>query len=146
MHGRTWSSLFIRLGLGIVMSIHGAGKLFGIGPVATPIPEFTQELVMLGLPGAAAWAWLVGLVEFGGGVLIVLGLLTRYAGLAIALDMLGAIVLVHLPRGFAYTAGGYEFAFVLCVMALSLVVGGPGAFSVAYTLFGEELYWPQSSE
>ncbi|WP_330631975.1 DoxX family protein [Halocatena halophila] len=138
-----WGSTILRVTLGSILFVHGVGKLFGVGPVPQPIPEFTTFLASHGLPGPAVWAWLVGLVEFGGGILLVLGFLTRFAALAVAIDMVGAIVLVHLPRGFAYTVGGYEYAVALLAMALSLVVSGPGSPALTNLLFGGEPFWPR---
>jgi uncharacterized membrane protein YphA (DoxX/SURF4 family) len=54
------------------------------------------------------------------------GLLTRLFALGFVFDMLGAILLVQLKKGF----GGYEFEFLLCVASLALVLAGAGEFSI----------------
>lgn len=137
----TWGPLIARLAVGIIMIIHGAGKLFAIGPVALPIPKFTDFLAMQGLPAASLLAWLVAIVEFGGGILVLIGLLTRYAALALAIDMLVATIVVHLPNG--YTDA--ELTFVLFLVSLSLVASGAGKLSVAQVVFDRELNWPVST-
>jgi putative oxidoreductase len=138
----TWGPLFVRLAVGIVMTIHGAGKLFGIGPAVLPIEQFTGFIANLGLPAASLFAWLVAIVEFGGGILLLLGLLTRYAALAVAIDMFVATVLLHYPNK-GYLAS--ELTIVLCLVALSLVVSGAGKLSVAQIVFDRELSWPVST-
>ena len=137
----TLGLLLVRLVIGIPMIIHGAGKLFGIGPAAMPIAKLAGILTVKGLPAASLLAWLVAIVEFGGGLLVVVGLLTRYAALAIAIDMLVATVVIHLPKGYT----GSELTLVLFLTALSLVVSGAGEFSVAQLVFDRELSWPVST-
>lgn len=136
-----WGPLLIRLGLGVVMIVHGIGKLLGVGPSAMPISDFATTIAGLGLPAATALAWLVGVVEFGGGILLVAGLFVRYASIGVAINMLVATLLVHLPQGF----GGYEYTLVLFVMALSLVATGPGQLSLTDVLFDGEPLWPASN-
>lgn len=133
-----WGPFLIRIGLGVVMILHGLGKLFGVGPSAMPISGLAATIADLGLPAATALAWLVGLVEFGGGMLLLAGLFVRYAALGLAINMLVATVLVHLPQGF----GGYEYTLVLFLMGLSLIATGPGQLSLTHALFDGELYWP----
>lgn len=137
-----WGPLLIRLGLGVVMIVHGMGKLLGIGPSAMPISDLAMTISGLGFPATTALAWLVALVEFGGGLLLVAGLFVRYAAIGLGINMLVATVLVHLPQGF----GGYEYTLVLFVMALSLVASGPGQLSLTHALFDGELYWPMATD
>lgn len=139
-NANTSGLLFARLAIGIPMIIHGAGKLFGVGPLASSISEVAGMLASLGLPAVSVLAWVVAIVEFGGGVLVVAGLLTRYAALAIAINMLTATVLVHLPKGYKSS----ELTLVLFLIALSLVVSGAGKLSVAQIVFDRELSWPAS--
>lgn len=132
--------LLVRLAIGVPMIIHGAGKLFGVGPAASSVTGLADLIASLGLPAASLLAWFVAIVEFGGGALVVLGLLTRYAALAIAINMLTATVLVHLPKGYK----GSELTIFLFLTALSLVVSGAGKFSIAQLVFDRELSWPAS--
>lgn len=119
--------LLVRLAVGLVATIHGVGKLFGVGPAAMPIPGFSEFLAGLGLPAPSLLAWLVAVVEAGGGLLVLLGLLTRVAALLIAINMFAATALVHLPEGYADS----ELTLVLGLAALSLVASGAGRFSAA---------------
>jgi putative oxidoreductase len=126
----------LRLGLGAIFVAHGAQKLFGIwggGGVAGTTAFFEQ----LGLSAAMPLAVLVGLVEFVGGLMLLLGAFTAIAALALTVIMAGAIWNVHAAHGFfldwsrAPEAGfGYEFNLALIAGLLCLALGGPGALSV----------------
>jgi putative oxidoreductase len=68
----------------------------------------------------------VGLLEFFGGIALVLGLLTRLFSLGLAIDMCVAILLVQLKKGFS----GFEFEFMLMAASVALFLAGAGSFSV----------------
>lgn len=135
-----WNPVALRLGVGVVMVVHGLGKL-DLGPLANDagVAGFAGFLASMGVPAPSALAWVVTLVEAGGGVLVLLGVLTRYAAALVALDMAAAFVLVHLPNGFAVSEGGVEFVLVLGLAALALVLSGPGALSLERAVLGREL-------
>lgn len=82
------------------------------------------------LPGGwRAVGMLVAIVQLGAGAMLVAGLLTRAAALALLVEM--AVVIWKLDRGMAPGRGhDYEFILVLVAALLSLILGGPGAFSV----------------
>lgn len=126
----------LRLGLGAIFIAHGAQKLFGIwggGGIAGTTTFFEQ----LGLSPAMPLAALVGVVEFVGGLMLILGALTVLAALALTVNMLVAIWKVHAAHGFfldwslAPAAGyGYEFQVALIAGLLCLALAGPGALSI----------------
>ena len=116
--------LLLRVALGIVFMTHGGQKLFVMG-LAGVTGGFTQ----MGIPAPGLTAPLVALVEFGGGLALLLGLLTRLAALGIAVDMLGAMFFVHLKNGF-FLPMGYEFVLVLFLVAATLLITGAGAYSI----------------
>jgi putative oxidoreductase len=68
-------------------------------------------------------------VETFGGLLVLIGLLTRAASVLIAITMFVAMVWVHLPNGFFLSNKGIEFTLVLFSMAVALAVTGPGALA-----------------
>ena len=131
----SWSRLFVRLALGLVFFAHGAQKVFGWfwGPgLKGTIGYFRQAL---GIPAAAAV--LAALIECFGGLAVFVGFLSRPAALGLIVVMLVAIVKVHAKNGFfinwTLTPGqghGFEFNLVLIAMALSILVGGAGSFSI----------------
>jgi len=114
-----WGLTVVRVAVGIVFLMHGFQKLFlmGFGGVA-------GFLGGLGVPAPELFAVIVTLVEFLGGLALIVGLLTRIAAVLLAVDMLVALLSVHLPGGFFATNG--ELPLVLLAGAIGLAVGGPG--------------------
>lgn len=119
------TALFLlRAVVGAVFVMHGVQKLFVMGFDGVAV-GFQQ----MGIPYPEIAARVVALVEFFGGMLLVLGLFTRLAAMALAINMIVAIAFVHLPNGF-FLPDGYEFALTLLVGNLSLLAAGAGAFSL----------------
>jgi putative oxidoreductase len=114
----------LRVILGATFIAHGAQKLFVFG-FAGVAGGFAQ----MGIPMPGFFGPFVGLVEFFGGIAIVLGLLTRVAALGLAVNMVVAMLAVHLKAGF-FNPGGVEFPLALFGMAVALLTTGAGAFSV----------------
>jgi putative oxidoreductase len=114
--------LVLRLALGAVMIAHGYQKIFG------GMPQFMQMLQHMGIP---AWmGYLTVAAEFGGGILLVAGFLTRLAALAIFIDMVVAIIKVHLHNGLFSKNGGFEFPMVCGAIAFSLIWSGAGPIAM----------------
>lgn len=114
----------LRLVVGLVFLVHGGQKLFvfGLGGTAG---FFGQ----IGIQQALFWAVVVTFAELLGGLALIFGLLSRYAALILAVDMIVGIGTVHLPKGF-FLPGGYEFALTLLGGCLTLVLTGPGPLAV----------------
>lgn len=113
-----WGLVLVRVGLAAVFIAHGYAKLANID----------QTIAFFGSLGLASFfAYLVGLVELLGGLAMLLGVYTKYAGYLLALVMLVAIVKVKWAVGFM---GGWEFDLVLLLNALAISWTGPGEYTV----------------
>ncbi|MFL5806820.1 MAG: DoxX family protein [Roseiflexaceae bacterium] len=121
--------LVLRVLVGLVVAAHGAQKLFGWsgGP---GLKGFGGWMASMGLKPASLWALTGALGEFGGGLLLALGLLSPLGSLGIIGAMLMAIALAHWSKGFWGSKGGYEFPLVLLVVSAVLGLAGPGAYSL----------------
>lgn len=133
--------LLIRVVFGAIMGVHGAQKLFGwFG--GHGLAGTGGWLELMGLMPARLYAAVVGLAEFGGGALLVLGLLTPLGAAAVAGVMFAAIATVHWRNGFFNASGGYEFNLLIAVTAIALAITGPGEISfdhlAGWTLAGPE--------
>ena len=128
----SFSALILRLALGAVFIAHGYPKLF-----KAPGPKgFAQWLGSLKIPAPLFFAYVVGIAEFFGGILLVLGLCTRLAALLIAVNMIVATWKVKFKTGLVTKvmegswAGGFELDMSLFAMAVALAATGAGSFSV----------------
>lgn len=122
-------SLFgLRLALGIVFFYHGYEKL--TRQSADALAAFTG----LGLPSYVFY--IVGTLELFGALLLVMGLLTQFTALVLAMEMAVALVRVDLPRGGIYAVHNYELALALCAGAFALVTTGGGLLSLDAVTFG----------
>lgn len=121
--------LLLRVGVGLALMPHGAQKLFGwFGGYG--LEGTGQWMASIGLQPGLLMAALAGAAEFFGGLALLLGLLTRPAAALTAFTMLIAVFSVHIGNGFFMANNGYEYAFVLLVAALSLLISGGGRYSV----------------
>ncbi|HET6401649.1 MAG TPA: DoxX family protein [Candidatus Kapabacteria bacterium] len=124
--------LVLRIALGVIFFAHGSQKVLGLfggkGLDAT-------AAMMSQMTSIPAWLFYVSaFAELLGGIGMVLGLFTRFWGVALLINMLVAVYFVHLPHGF-FAPMGFEFPGSLAMTALALTLAGPGLFSLDYLLF-----------
>jgi putative oxidoreductase len=113
--------LALRLTLGAVMVAHSYHKVYG------HMHDYAHYVASLGIP---TWlGYVSAIVEFAGGILMVLGLFTRCAAIAILIDMLVAIAKVHWPHGLL-GQGGYEFPLALATISFALIFYGAGPIAI----------------
>jgi len=125
----SYGALALRVPVGLILSAHGAQKLFGwFGGYG--LEGTAQWLASIGLEPGLLMALLAGGAEFFGGLALVLGLLTRPAALVSAFTMLVAIVSVHLGNGLFMANNGYEFALSLLAASVALMLQGAGRLSL----------------
>jgi len=126
---RDLASVPLRFGLGIMFLFHGLQKAFGLFG-GSGIQKFSDMLMGLGFPNTMFWAYFVAYLEITGGILLIVGLLTRFSAFALAVLMVVAAVKVHLPNGFSFMKGGFEYNFIIVCACLALSLLGGGEFSM----------------
>ena len=112
----------LRVTAGLLFAEHGAQKLFGaLGGFGPPPGDRVQLLSLMGL---------AGVIEFFGGLLIALGILTRPVAFIAAGEMAVAYFMAHAPHGFWPILNHGEPAVLYCFVFLYLAAAGPGPYSV----------------
>jgi putative oxidoreductase len=125
--------LFLRVGVGVVFAWHGWQKFNNLG-----VANFAKFLGSLNVPAPEVVAWLQVAAEGIGGLLLVVGLLTRFVTLPLIAVMIGAILMVKADVGFIVTpVAGAELEVALLAGLLGLLFIGPGRLSLDW-MFGLE--------
>lgn len=128
-----FAETLMRIVVGIMFLIHVSTK-FKLGASAVAANVFAKN----GIEPALLWTYVVMFLELFGGVCLVAGLFTRFAAAALAIEMLVALLLVHLPRGYSIASGGYEYVLLIGAVCFFFAIRGGGPFS-ADGLIGKEL-------
>ncbi|MBO6739149.1 MAG: DoxX family protein [Phycisphaerales bacterium] len=127
--------LVARSMIGVVGIYHGGQKLFGLfggGGFAST----AEAMGSMGMPLPTLSALAAGSAEFFGGIALIVGLLTRFAGANFAFTMLVASFAVH-GGAFGAQNGGMEYPLTLAMVSLAIALTGPGRFSVDRVLFSK---------
>jgi putative oxidoreductase len=74
----------------------------------------------------------IALAEFIGGVLLIVGVLTRISASIFSIILLGAIFHIRWENGFFVSQGGWEWDLVMLAGLLSIIAAGPGRVSIAH--------------
>lgn len=119
-----YAALTLRLSLGVMLLAHGLMKV-----LVFTLPGTAQFFGSVGFPG---WlAYVVVVLEVGGGILLLLGIATRVTALAMIPIMLGAMS-VHWSNGWVFSApnGGWEYPALLAILMVVQALLGPGAYAL----------------
>jgi putative oxidoreductase len=101
--------------------------------MATP----SSSIVKWGLPAPLAWGYWIAILEFAGGIMLAIGFLTRPVAFLVAVEMAVAVIGVHLPNGFFWTAKGFEYPLLWGLLALAIAIRGGDRLSVDRALGAE---------
>lgn len=137
MSKQGWALLPLRLMIGFGFAAHGYAKL-SRGPAA-----FGAILTAIGVPAPELMAWVTSLLEFFGGIAIMIGAFVVPLSIPLVVVMLTAMFSVHLQNGFStiklkavsssgaeFGAPGYEMNLLYIAGLVTLALGGPGPASV----------------
>jgi putative oxidoreductase len=120
--------LAVRLVMGAAFILHGWPKIqnpLGWMPESSPTPPMFQAMAAV--------------AEFGGGIALILGLLTRVAAVGLLITMAVAIFTYHLPQRHTFVSltkdPSWELAGIYCACSLLLLFSGAGRFSLDRLLF-----------
>ena len=123
-----WALTLIRLMLGIIFLAHGSQKVFGLFG-GSGLTAFVTWAKTLGVPPLLGYLAAIG--EFVAGALLLLGIYAELGALLGLALMVGALYLVHAPKGFFIQHGGYEYVLTLMVSLSALIIAGPGNATLA---------------
>ena len=115
----------LRIVVGFLFACHGAQKLFGVLGGLGASGEIAPLLSLMGL---------AGLIEFFGGLLIMVGWLTGYVAFIASGQMAAAYFMAHYPRGFWPILNNGEPAVLFCFIFLYMASKGGGVWSIDQTI------------
>ncbi|MCL6603918.1 MAG: DoxX family protein [Paenibacillus sp.] len=131
MNRTTVVSIIMRVVLGIIFVFHGVDKFqMGLGNVEAWFSS-------LGIPGFLAYV--VAVIELVGGIMLILGLFTRYVSGLLVIVLAGAIITAKLSVGLLGNGqmAGYELDLVLILISLYLVVADRTPLSVDHFIMSK---------
>jgi putative oxidoreductase len=120
----------LRIMIGITFLAHRVSSLADFGQVQGFVGR-------MGLP--PEFAFVIATLEIGGAITMFAGVLTRITAVLYIIMMLGTTFVVKFSRGFV---GGFEVDLLLLVMAVSLLITGPGRISIEWDVLKREI-WPR---
>jgi len=126
------SWLLIRCACGVILAVHGWGKL------VNSAEKFAPAFVKMGYENPIPLIHFLTAVELVGGIAIAAGLFTRFFAAAVTIEM-AVIVFVHyLPNGFSWLNRGYEYTLLWGLVTLAILWRGGGPYSLDRRI-GKEL-------
>jgi putative oxidoreductase len=124
---------FVRIVVGVMFLMHVSGK-FKVGAAVFA----ANVLAKYGIEPALPWTYFIMALELVGGACLIVGLFTRFFAAALAIEMLVALLVVHLPKGYAVGGGGYEYVLLIGAACFLTAILGGGLYSID-RLIGKEL-------
>ena len=128
------AAALVRVIVGIMFLMHVSGK-YNVGPAGVAANVMAKN----GLEPAIMFAYAAIALETVGGICLIIGLFTRFFAAALAIEMLIALLFVHLPKGYAAGTGGYEYVLLIGAVCFVIAMRGGGPYSVDAKVIGKEL-------
>lgn len=119
-----YAPLILRVVTGLIFAMHGWLKITG------GVANVAGFLGAIGFPVAMIFAYLLIAAEFFGGIALILGFYTHWAAKFTAFVAAVAFLTVHVSHGFSLANGGYEYIILLFAASISLMITGPGKWSL----------------
>ena len=113
----------IRASIGAIFIVHSLKKFD---------PSWQQWLINMGIPPELQLP--IALVELIGGILLIVGVLTRITASVFSIILLGAIFHIRWENGFFISEGGWEWDLVMLAAVLSIIAVGPGKISISHVI------------
>jgi putative oxidoreductase len=129
--------LFLRLALGIIFIFHGYPKLF------THPHQAAEAFAKMGFP--PYFAYISGVLEFFGGILLIAGLFTRITGLLLAAEMAVALVRVHGVLSNPMNVHNFEFPLACAAGSFALAGVGAGLISLDHAIYSKRGTFPKKN-
>ena len=111
----------LRASIGAIFIVHSLKKFD---------PSWQEWLISIGIPPEMQLP--IALAELIGGILLVVGVLTRVTGAVFAVILLGAIFHIRWENGFFVSKGGWEWDLVMLAVVLAIIAAGPGRISISH--------------
>ena len=111
----------LRASIGAIFIVHSLKKFD---------PSWQEWLISIGIPPEMQLP--IALAELIGGILLVVGVLTRVTGSIFAVILLGAIFHIRWENGFFVSKGGWEWDLVMLAVVLAIIAAGPGRISISH--------------
>ncbi len=111
----------LRASIGVIFIVHSLKKFDS---------SWQEWLVSIGMPPEMQLP--IALAEFIGGILLIVGVLTRVTGSIFAVILLGAIFHIRWENGFFVSQGGWEWDLVMLAVVLTIIATGPGRISISH--------------
>jgi len=111
----------LRASIGAIFIVHSLKKFD---------PSWQEWLTSIGMPPEMQLP--IALAEFIGGILLIVGVLTRVTGSIFTVILLGAIFHIRWENGFFVSQGGWEWDLVMLAVVLAIIVAGPGRISISH--------------
>ncbi len=130
---RPFSWLLLRMGVGLILAIHGFGKIGRLTPPVALIKVF-PGLESIGTQLTIS----LMVIEFIGGIAIMIGVFTRFFAAAAAVEMGVLTFIIYWNSGFSWLSRGYEFTLLWGLMCFAIALRGGGPYSLDRRI-GKEL-------